>query len=265
MSAGSSIEWTQATWNPVAGCTPVSPGCLNCYAARMALRLEACGEVNGCAKYIGTAKRAKDGRPVFTGTINLDEGALDLPRSWRKPRRIFVNSMSDLFHEKVDPEFIKRVFKVMVECPQHDFQVLTKRPERARSLADQLPWPGNVWMGTSVESAMYTHRITDLQHIPAQIRFLSCEPLLGPIPKLPVKGIHWVIVGGESGPGARPMEKEWVTQIRDRCLDQEVAFFFKQWGGVQKSKTGRSLDRREWNGMPMEGSKRGADRVAKAV
>jgi protein gp37 len=173
--------------------------------------------------------------------------------------------MSDLFHEKVDPDFIKRVFKVMVECPQHDFQVLTKRPERARALADQLPGPGNVWMGTSVESAMYTHRITDLQHIPAQIRFLSCEPLLGPIPKLPVKGIHWVIVGGESGPGARPMEKEWVTQIRDRCLDQEVAFFFKQWGGVQKSKTGRSLDRREWNGMPMEGSKRGADRVAKAV
>ncbi len=250
MAVGSSIEWTQATWNPVAGCTPVSPGCLNCYAARMALRLEACGEANGCGKYIGTAKRARDGRPVFTGKINVDENALELPRSWRKPRRIFVNSMSDLFHEGVTKEFIQRVFKVMLECPRHDFQVLTKRPERARALAGELPWPGNVWMGTSVESAMYTHRITDLQHIPAQIRFLSCEPLLGPIPKLPVKDIHWVIVGGESGPGARPMEKQWVTQIRDRCLDQEVAFFFKQWGGVQKKKSGRELDRRHWDEMP---------------
>ncbi len=252
MANGSAIEWTEATWNPVAGCTPVSPGCLNCYAARMALRLEACGAANGCAKYIGTAKRARDGRPVFTGKINTDEGALNLPRGWRKPRRIFVNSMSDLFHEGVPVEFIQRVFNVMEECPQHDFQVLTKRPERALELAEKLPWPGNVWMGTSVENAVYIHRIHTLRRIPAKTRFLSCEPLIGRIPRLPLEGIHWVIVGGESGPGARPMEPEWVTQIRDRCVAQDVPFFFKQWGGVQKSKTGRELDSRLWDEMPSE-------------
>jgi protein gp37 len=251
MAIGSSIEWTEATWNPVAGCTPVSPGCLNCYAARMALRLEACGLASGCVKYIGTAKRARDGRPVFTGRINTDESALDLPRRWRKPRRIFVNSMSDLFHKDVPLDFIQRVFAVMQDCPQHDFQVLTKRPERALEFANKLPWPGNVWMGTSVESAVYTHRIRTLRDVPAKIRFLSCEPLLGPIPKLPLDGIHWVIVGGESGPGARPMNKEWVTQIRDRCLQAEVPFFFKQWGGVQKSKTGRLLGKQTWDEMPV--------------
>lgn len=250
MAVGSSIEWTQATWNPVAGCTPVSPGCLNCYAARMALRLEACGEVSGCSKYIGTAKRARDGRPVFTGKINLDEGALDLPRRWRKPRRIFVNSMSDLFHKDVPAEFIRRVFDVMVECPQHDFQILTKRPERTLELADALPWPDNVWMGTSVENALYIHRIHTLRRIPAKIRFLSCEPLIGPIPRLPLEGIHWVIVGGESGPAARLMDSGWVAQIRDRCVDAGVPFFFKQWGGVQKGKTGRKLERRTWDEMP---------------
>lgn len=253
MAVGSTIEWTEATWNPVAGCTPVSPGCLNCYAARMALRLEACGAASGCTKYIGTAKRARDGRPVFSGKINTDEDALDLPKRWRKPKRIFVNSMSDLFHEKVPPEFIRRVFRVMEECPQHEFQVLTKRPERTLELADGLPWPRNVWMGTSVENAMYVHRIEALRQVRAQIRFLSCEPLLGPIPKLPLQGIHWVIVGGESGPGARPMEPVWVEQIRDRCLERGVAFFFKQWGGVQKSKTGRRLGRRTWDDMPSHG------------
>jgi protein gp37 len=217
----------------------------------MALRLEACGRASGCSKYIGTAKKARDGRPVFTGHINTDEGALDLPRRWRKPRRIFVNSMSDLFHEGVPVEFIQRVFAVMAECPQHDFQVLTKRPERAAEVAPLLGlWPENVWMGTSVESAVYVHRIRSLCEVPAKIRFLSCEPLLGPIPKLPLDDIHWVIVGGESGPGARPMEKEWVTQIRDRCLDAEVPFFFKQWGGVQKAKTGRLLGRTTWDEMP---------------
>jgi protein gp37 len=254
MAVGSTIEWTEATWNPVAGCTPVSPGCLNCYAARMALRLQACGAVTGCGKYAGTAKRARDGRPVFTGRVNTDENALDLPRRWRKPRRIFVNSMSDLFHEAVPFEFIERVFQVMVECPQHDFQVLTKRPERALKLKRELPWPGNVWLGTSVENAMYVHRIRTLREVPAQIRFLSCEPLLGPIPRLPLEDIHWVIVGGESGPGARPMEKGWVTQIRDRCVELEVPFFFKQWGGIQKSKTGRTLQLRTWNDMPQRSS-----------
>jgi protein gp37 len=250
MAVGSTIEWTEATWNPVAGCTPVSPGCLNCYAARMALRLEAMGQDGGCTKYAGTAKRARDGRPVFTGQINLDPDTLDLPKTWRKPKRIFVNSMSDLFHKNVPDHFIKKVFDVMVNCPQHEFQVLTKRPERTLELARRLPWPKNVWMGTSVENALYSHRVQTLAQVPATIRFLSCEPLIGPIPNLPLSGIHWVIVGGESGPGARAMDPKWVAQIRDRCASQNVAFFFKQWGGVQKSRTGRSLDGRTWDEMP---------------
>lgn len=251
MAQGSGIEWTEATWNPVAGCTPISPGCLNCYAARMALRLEHISD-SGCAKYKGTAKRSKNGRPVFTGRINLDYDALELPRRWRKGRRIFVNSMSDLFHENVPAAFVRDVFKVMNDCPQHQFQVLTKRPERALELADSVRWTPNIWLGTSVENAMYIHRIETLRLIPAQIRFLSCEPLLGPMPKLPLKGIHWVIVGGESGPGSRPMEPRWVEQIRDRCIVNDVAFFFKQWGGVRKHETGRRLGARTWDEMPKE-------------
>src|SRR5690606_26448584 len=206
---GSSIEWTDATWNPVAGCTPVSPGCLNCYAARMAVRLQRMGGTGGGASE-GTARRARDGRPVFAGRINLDREALDLPGSWKKGRRVFVNSMSDLFHEDVPLEFVKDIFEVMASCPQHEFQVLTKRPERAVELSAELPWARNVWMGTSVENALYAHRARTLAKIPAAVRFLSVEPLLGPIRKLPLDGIHWVIVGGESGPGARPMEAEWV-------------------------------------------------------
>ncbi|MBX3405363.1 MAG: phage Gp37/Gp68 family protein [Phycisphaeraceae bacterium] len=249
MSAGSSIEWTDATWNPVAGCTPVSPGCLNCYAARMALRLERMGgEV--ARKYEGTAKRARDGRPVFGGRINLDYDALDVPRQWRKGKRVFVNSMSDLFHEDVPDAFIRAVFDVMNECPQHQFQILTKRPERALEVAPILRWPSNVWMGTSVENALYAHRARTLSRIPAQVRFLSVEPLLGRIKRLPLAGIHWVIVGGESGPGARPMEKDWVTEIRDQCAEAEVAFFFKQWGGVRKCETGRELEGKTWDEMP---------------
>lgn len=249
MAQSSSIEWTDATWNPVAGCTPISPGCLNCYAARMALRLTTVGGTTA-KKYAGTAKRARDGRPVFAGRINLDEDALDIPLGWRKPKRIFVNSMSDLFHSDVPLEFIKRVFEVMERCPQHQFQVLTKRPERAAELAPQLPWPENVWMGTSVESAVYIHRIHDLRKIKAAVRFLSVEPLLGRIRRLPLSDIHWVIVGGESGPGARPMESEWVTEIRDQCLEKGVAFFFKQWGGVRKCETGREIGGRTWDEMP---------------
>jgi protein gp37 len=249
MALGSSIEWTQATWNPVAGCTPVSPGCLNCYAARMALRLAHMPNGTG-EKYRGTAKRARDGRPVFTGRINLDEAALDLPRSWRLGRIIFVNSMSDLFHEGVPTEYVRRVFKVMEECPQHTFQVLTKRPERALELAPELPWPKHVWLGASVENQKYVHRINTLRKVPARVRFLSCEPLIGPLPRLPLRGIHWVIVGGESGPGARPMEREWVVQIKEQCEAADVAFFFKQWGGVQKCKTGRELQGKTWDSMP---------------
>lgn len=249
MAQSSSIEWTDATWNPVAGCTPVSPGCLNCYAARMALRLEHVGG-STAKKYAGTAKRARDGRPVFAGKITLDEEALDTPRSWRLPRVIFVNSMSDLFHERVPLAFIKRVFAVMEECPQHTFQVLTKRPEIAASVAGKLPWPRNVWMGTSVETAKYYDRITDLGKIRAAVRFLSCEPLLGPMADLPLKKIDWVIVGGESGPGARPMLPAWVTEIRDRCANAGVPFFFKQWGGVRKSETGRALDGKSWDQLP---------------
>lgn len=250
MAQGSGIEWTEATWNPVAGCTPVSPGCLNCYAARMALRL---ARINpGVAnKYRGTAKRAKNGRPVFSGVINLDPDSLDLPKRWRKGRLIFVNSMSDVFHEGVPDEYIRRIFRVMNECPQHQFQVLTKRPERAAAMAGMLEWSQNIWMGTSVESVIYTPRIAMLRKTPANVRFLSCEPLLGPIPKLPLDGIHWVIVGGESGPGARPMEEAWATQIRDRCREFEVPFFFKQWGGVRKHTTGRTLEGKYWDQMPI--------------
>lgn len=264
MAVGSSIEWTEATWNPVAGCSPVSPGCKNCYAARMALRLEAMA--NGTsAKYAGTAKRSKGGQPFFSGKINLDWDSLGLPRRWRKGRRIFVNSMSDLFHEQVPLEFIQAVFEVMEECPQHVFQVLTKRPERAAALRDEVPWPENVWMGTSVESMLYTHRVHDLKRIPAAIRFLSVEPLLGPIPRLPLSGVDWVIVGGESGPGARPMNEEWVVQIRDRCLHYGVAFFFKQWGGINKSATGRSLEGRIWDEDPLESARpRRASRAAQS-
>ena len=249
MAQSSSIEWTQATWNPVAGCTPVSPGCLNCYAARMALRLATVGG-RTARKYAGTASRARDGRPVFAGKITLDHDSLDLPRSWRLGRIIFVNSMSDLFHENVPLDYIRRVFKVMNDCPQHTFQVLTKRPERASELAKHLDWSPNIWMGTSVESEKYIERIHLLRSIEARIRFLSCEPLLGPLPNLPLRGIQWVIVGGESGPGARPMAEEWVLEIKQQCERRDVPFFFKQWGGVQKKRTGRVLRGTTWDRMP---------------
>ncbi|HBS28406.1 MAG TPA: hypothetical protein DEB06_02905 [Phycisphaerales bacterium] len=258
MALNSSIEWTQATWNPVAGCTPVSPGCLNCYAARMALRLERM-HAGRSDKYAGTARRARDGRPVFSGRINLDEESLDLPRSWRLGRIIFVNSMSDLFHEAVPGEYIRRVFRVMEECPQHTFQVLTKRPNRAADMQDDLPWPRNVWLGTSVENAKYIDRVRVLRRVKrASVRFLSCEPLLGPLRRLPLGGMQWVIVGGESGPGARPMEAEWVTEIKDQCEGKGVAFFFKQWGGVRKCETGRELEGRTWDDKPKV-AERGAE------
>jgi len=254
MAQGSSIEWTEATWNPVAGCTPVSPGCLNCYAARMALRLEkmSCG---GFGKYEGTATKARDGRPVFSGRINLDPGALRLPYRWKLGRLVFVNSMSDLFHEGVPDDFIHQVFDVMNDCKRHTFQVLTKRPQRAALMASSLHWGNNIWMGASVENAMYRHRVDVLRAVPAKVRFLSCEPLLGSLRNLNLDSIHWVIVGGESGPGARPMSSEWVDEIKSQCLESSVAFFFKQWGGVNKTAAGRQLHGRTWDELPNMGSR----------
>jgi protein gp37 len=234
MAQNSSIEWTEATWNPVTGCTKISPGCKHCYAERMALRLKAMGQ----HRY----------RNAFR--VTLQDDVVELPLRWKKPRVIFVNSMSDLFHKAIPVEFIQRCFAVMERARQHTFQVLTKRPERAAELADQLPWPRNVWMGTSVENADYVWRIDELRRVPARVRFLSIEPLLGPIPDLDLERIHWVIVGGESGPGARPMAERWVLDIRDRCVEEQVPFFFKQWGGVNKKRSGRILRGRTWDGMP---------------
>jgi protein gp37 len=234
MAQTSTIEWTEATWNPVTGCTKISPGCKFCYAERMAHRLQAMGQ----ERYRNAFK------------LTLQPAALEAPLHWRSPRVIFVNSMSDLFHKDVPLQYIQRCFAVMQQASQHTFQVLTKRPERAAELSSELPWPSNLWMGTSVETSDYTWRIQSLGEIPAAIRFLSVEPLLGPITRLPLKGIHWVIVGGESGPGARPMKVEWVRQLRDQCLSKGVPFFFKQWGGTNKKRTGRILDGRTWDEMP---------------
>jgi protein gp37 len=234
MSDRSAIEWTEATWNPVRGCTKVSPGCKHCYAETLAERF-----------------RGVPDHPFERGfDLRLVPSALDLPRRWRRGRLVFVNSMSDLFHEDVPLEYIQRVFAVMRECPQHQFQVLTKRAKRLVELAPQLDWAPNIWMGVSVESADYAWRAEMLQEVGAAIRFLSVEPLLGPVEHLPLRGIHWVIVGGESGHRAREMKPEWVRAIRDQCRDEGVPFFFKQWGGVRKNETGRTLDRREWNEMP---------------
>jgi protein gp37 len=235
LALNSSIEWTEATWNPVTGCDKVSPGCKFCYAERMAFRLQAMGQ-----------PRYRNGFEV-----TLQEDVVELPLRWREPKVIFVNSMSDLFHKDIPAAFILRCFETMQRASQHTFQVLTKRPERALELSASLPWPANLWLGTSVENANYVSRIHELQKVPAKIRFLSVEPLLGPIPRLPVTGISWVIVGGESGPGARPMDPAWARQIRDRCLTYDVPFFFKQWGGVQKSRTGRILDGRTWDEYPI--------------
>lgn len=234
MAGASHIEWTQATWNPVTGCDKVSPGCKHCYAERMAERLRLMGKA-----------RYADG---FKLTLQTD--LVDAPARWRAPRLIFVNSMSDLFHKDVPLTFIQSVFDTMVRCPQHEFQVLTKRSERLAEVARELPWPPNLWMGVSVESSKYVERIDHLRMVPARIRFLSLEPLLGPLEGLDLRGVHWAIAGGESGPGARPMEGEWVRSIRDQCRAARVPFFFKQWGGIQKHRTGRELDGRTWDQMP---------------
>jgi protein gp37 len=234
MSDGSAIEWTDATWNPVRGCTKISPGCRHCYAETFSERV-----------------RGVPDHPFEQGfDLRLVPGALELPLRWRASRRIFVNSMSDLFHDDVPPEFIERVFDVMRRASQHIFQILTKRASRMAQLTSSMRIPANVWMGVSVENAKYTSRIDDLRGVKARVLFLSVEPLLGPIPALNLRGIHWVIVGGESGPGARRMDTEWVRAIRDRCVGAQVPFFFKQWGGVRKHTTGRMLDGRTWDEMP---------------
>jgi protein gp37 len=245
MGDRSSIEWTEATWNPVTGCDRVSPGCDHCYALTLAARLKA----------MGSPKYQHDGDPRTSGPgfgVTLHPDELTAPRRWRRPRRVFVNSMSDLFHPKVPTEFIAEVFAVMAATSQHSYQVLTKRPKRARSLLRDLNTPllRNVWMGVSVEDDERTDRVAVLRETPAAIRFLSCEPLLGPLPSLDLAGIDWVIVGGESGPEARRMREAWVIEIRDNCLDAGIPFFFKQWGGRTPKAGGRRLVGRTWDEMP---------------
>ncbi len=234
MANNSAIEWTGSTWNPVTGCTKISPGCKNCYAERMTRRLKAMRQPN----YMNGFK------------LTLHEHALELPLRWKKPQTIFVNSMSDLFHKDVPTEFIKQTFDMMNKAYWHRFQILTKRSSRLLKLDSQLNWSSNIWMGVSVENDNYKYRIKNLQMTQANIRFLSIEPLLGPLNSLELNGIDWVIVGGESGPGARPMNKSWVTDIRDQCLRVNVPFFFKQWGGFNKKKTGRLLDGNIWDEIP---------------
>ena len=246
MVSKSSIEWTETTWNPVAGCTVVSPGCTNCYAMRMAARLSLMGQ----EKYIGLTRQT-GGRAKWNGRINCDYKTLEYPKNWKIGRTIFVNSMSDLFHENVPVDFIQDVFDVMNDTPQHTYQILTKRAERLEELARKLTWSSNIWMGVSVENQDYYPRINSLRRVPSQVRFLSLEPLLGPLGQINLSGIGWVIVGGESGPNARPLSPDWVRKIRDQCVTQNVAFHFKQWGGPNKKKTGRILDGKTWDELPV--------------
>lgn len=234
MAVKSPIEWTEATWNPVTGCTKISPGCKHCYAELMALRLQRMGQ-----------KNYHDGF-----NLQLQPHMLEHPLKWKKPQSIFVNSMSDLFHKDVPLEYIQQVFGVMRRAHWHRFQVLTKRAERLALLSSQLDWAPNVWMGVSVESQKYASRIDDLRRTAARVKFLSLEPLLGPLDNLDLGGIDWVIVGGESGAGARPLQEEWIIDIRNRCQAAGTAFFFKQWGGVNKKKNGRLLEGEIWNEMP---------------
>lgn len=235
MSTKSAIEWTESTWNPLTGCTKISPGCQHCYAERMARRLQAMGQPNYANGF----------------RLTLHEHALAAPLGWKKPQMIFVNSMSDLFHRDVPLAFVLQVFDVMRQAHWHTFQVLTKRSERLLALDDAIDWPANVWMGVSVERQDYAFRIDHLRASHAQIKFLSLEPLLGPLPALDLARIDWVIVGGESGPGARPLDPVWVTEVRDQCLAAGVPFFFKQWGGVRKKRKGRMLEGRTWDEMPL--------------
>lgn len=243
MGSRSGIEWTETTWNPVTGCDRISPGCDNCYALVLSKRLKA----------MGAEKYQNDGDPRTSGpgfAVTTHESALRQPLTWRSPRLVFVNSMSDLFHARVELDFIKRVFDVMRQTPQHTYQVLTKRAIRARRLADELDWPDNLWLGVSVEDANVLHRVDELRRVPVAIRFLSCEPLLGDLSAMDLEGISWVIAGGESGPGYRPMQLAWARAVRDLCQAEDVPFFFKQWGGRTPKAQGRELDGRVWDEMP---------------
>ena len=237
--AKSKIEWTESTWNPVTGCTKVSSGCRNCYAEKMALRLRAMGQPNYANGF----------------ELTLHPEVLNRPLLWMKPQMIFVNSMSDLFHEAIPESFILDIFRTMTEAHWHTFQVLTKRSKRLRELSPLIDWPPNVWMGVTVESARYQDRISDLASTSAAVKFLSLEPLLGPIPHLHLDYINWVIVGGESGPGARKMLPEWVIDVRNQCVRHGVPFFFKQWGGVNKKAAGRILEGATWDNLPVASEK----------
>lgn len=244
VSDRSAIEWTEATWNPTTGCDRVSDGCDHCYALTLAKRLKA----------MGSAKYQNDGDPRTSGPgfgLTVHPDALRVPYGWKSPRTVFVNSMSDLFHARVPLDYVRQVFDVIAQTPQHTYQVLTKRARRLRQVADRLEWPANLWMGVSVESAKELPRVDDLRKVPAAVRFLSCEPLLGSLGGLDLTGIHWVIAGGESGPRFRPVEEEWITEIRDICVQADVAFFFKQWGGRTPKVSGRTLQGRTWDQMPM--------------
>lgn len=244
MSTNSKIEWTEVTWNPTTGCDRISAGCDNCYALTLAKRLKA----------MGSTKYQNDGNPITSGPgfgVTLHPDSLNLPRHWRSPRTVFVNSMSDLFHARVPLSYIRQVFDVIRETPQHTYQILTKRARRARRLAPDLDWPQNLWLGVSVEDSSVSDRIDDLREVPAHIRFLSCEPLLGPLDDLDLTGISWVIVGGESGPNHRRMQEQWVADIRDKCISGSVAFFFKQWGGRTPKKNGRTFQGRTWDELPL--------------
>lgn len=246
MAANSSIEWTESTWNPLTGCSKISPGCKHCYAERMAFRLQAMGQPHYLNGFI----------------LTLHEDSLELPLRWKRPQTIFVNSMSDLFHLDVPFDFIQKMFVVMAKARWHRFQILTKRADRLSRLSSLLPWTENIWMGVSVENQDYVGRINFLRSTDAKIKFLSLEPLLGPLESLDLRGIDWVIVGGESGPGARPMRVDWVRSIRDHCRSAGVPFFFKQWGGVRKKKAGRELEGRTWDEMPL---KKGREEVGLAM
>lgn len=243
MAGPTSIEWTEVTWNPVTGCDRVSPGCDNCYALALAKRLKA----------MGSPRYQNDGHLRTSGPgfgVTCHEDLLEVPLRWRRPRLVFVNSMSDLFHPGVPDAFISRVFDTMKAADQHTFQILTKRPQRLVAMAESLPWPSNIWMGVSVENASYKFRIDQLRKVPAKVRFLSVEPLIEDLGEIDLTGIHWVIVGGESGPRARPLKEEWVKSIRDQCVEAGVAFFFKQWGGRTPKAGGRELDGEYWDEMP---------------
>jgi protein gp37 len=243
MADHSAIEWTEATWNPTTGCDKTSPGCDNCYALALSKRLKAMGQ----------PKYQQDGDPRTSGPgfgLTLHPDTLQTPRSWRAPRTIFVNSMSDLFHPKVPLDYIQNVFETIGDTPQHQYQVLTKRSKRLAEIGPHLEWPSNLWMGVSVESDKYRFRIDHLLTVDAAVRFVSAEPLLGPLEDLVLQGVQWVIVGGESGPRARPIQHSWVTDIRDQCADAGVSFFFKQWGGRTPKSNGRELDGKTHDEMP---------------